>query len=198
MQFSIFRTQRPNWNTNNLLLKTKLFLWVLWCCVLVQKTTQSSHKIYLVNIQRSKERTKHIFIIINNGIIMENTALNGTTVTKNQEEWKTKKGYGPIIVAVSLALLLGLSFYAGRHSDAMRMTNVVASSSSSSLVGSGTTDSPIYCTTANDCPQVPWATFKCENRICTTPCKTADDCMPPNPYRTSSCEVPSMICVYGL
>ena len=47
---------------------------------------------------------------------MENTALNGTTtVTKNQE-WKTKKGYGPIIVAVSLALLLGLSFYAGCHS----------------------------------------------------------------------------------
>ena len=65
---------------------------------------------------------------------MENTALNGstnaTTVTKNQE-WKTKKGYGPIIVAVSLALLLGLSFYAGRHSAAMRMTNGVGSSSSS-------------------------------------------------------------------
>ena len=64
---------------------------------------------------------------------MENTALNGTTVTKDQE-WKTKKGYGPIIVAVSLALLLGLSFYAGRHStEMMGMTNGVASSSSSSL-----------------------------------------------------------------
>ena len=60
------------------------------------------------------------------------TALNGTTTTtKDQQAWKTKKGYGPIIVALSLALLLGLSFYAGRHSDEMRMTNVVASSSSS-------------------------------------------------------------------
>ena len=72
---------------------------------------------------------------------MENTALNSTTVTTKDQEWKTKKGYGPIIIAVSLALLLGLSFYASRHSDALRMTNGMASSSSSSLVGSGTTSS---------------------------------------------------------
>ena len=58
---------------------------------------------------------------------MENTALNGTTATKDQEDWKKKKGSGRI-VAASLALLLGLSFYAGRQ----------ASSSSVSLVGSGT------------------------------------------------------------
>ena len=43
---------------------------------------------------------------------MENTALNDTT-TKDQD-WKTKKGYGPIIVAVSLALLLGVAFCAGQ------------------------------------------------------------------------------------
>ena len=94
---------------------------------------------------------------ISNGIIMENTALNGTTtttVTTNQE-WKTKKGYGPIIVAVSLALLLGLSFYAGRHSAAMRMPNGVTSSSSSSLVGSGTAAalSGDSCTCDEDCDQ---------------------------------------------
>ena len=42
---------------------------------------------------------------------MENTALNGTA-TKDHEDWKKKKkGYGPIIVAASLALLLGLSVY---------------------------------------------------------------------------------------
>ena len=81
---------------------------------------------------------------------MENTALNGTTnATKDHEEWKKKKGYGPIlVVAVSLALLLSL--YAGGylrsgtnlppslHRDEKGMTNAVASSSSTSLVGSGT------------------------------------------------------------
>ena len=59
---------------------------------------------------------------------------------------KRRNGYGPIIVVVSLALLLGLAFYAARspnddsfHYDEMGMTNVVASSSSSlSFVGSGT------------------------------------------------------------
>ena len=85
---------------------------------------------------------------------MENTTVNGTTITKDQE-WKTKKGYGPIIVAVSLALLLGLSFYAGRHSsDAMRMTNGVASSSSSSLSLVSSGKYPIIrCRTDKDCPQ---------------------------------------------
>ena len=90
---------------------------------------------------------------------MENTALNGTTITtKDHQGWKTKKGYGPsIIVAVSLvslALLLGLSIYAGRHSDAMRLTNGVASSSSLSLVGSTaslSTTCPTTCKNDLDC-----------------------------------------------
>ena len=56
---------------------------------------------------------------------MENTALNDAT-TKDQD-WKTKKGYGPIIVAVSLALLLGVAFCAGQ------------SRGTSLAVGSGTT-----------------------------------------------------------
>merc|ERR1711865_400743 len=69
--------------------------------------------------------------------------------TKDHEDWKKKKGYGPIlVVAVSLALLLSL--YAGGylgsgtnlppslHRDEKEMTNAVASSSSTSLVGSGT------------------------------------------------------------
>ena len=83
---------------------------------------------------------------------MENTALNGTTTTanKDQEDWKKKKGYGPIlVVAVSLALLLSL--YAGgylgsgtplRH-DEVKTTKAAASSSSTSLVGSGTAASDL-------------------------------------------------------
>ena len=78
---------------------------------------------------------------------MENTALNGTTATKDQEDWKKKKGSGRI-VAASLALLLGLSFYAGRQGGGanlreMGMTNAAASSSSMSLVGSGTAASDL-------------------------------------------------------
>ena len=77
---------------------------------------------------------------------MENTALNGTTATQDQEDdWKQKKGYGPIIVAASLAFLLGRSFYAGRqvggahlrHGE-MGMTNAAAS-----LVGLGTATSDL-------------------------------------------------------
>merc|ERR1711865_45196 len=78
--------------------------------------------------------------------------------TKDHEDWKKKKGYGPIlVVAVSLALLLSL--YAGGylgsgtnlpprlHRDEKGMTNAVASSSSTSLVGSGTAQggSSAYC-----------------------------------------------------
>ena len=79
---------------------------------------------------------------------MENTALNGTTNATKNQEWKTKKGYGPIIVAASLALLLGLSFYAGRQVSGanlreMGMTNAAAASSSMSLVGSGTAASDL-------------------------------------------------------
>ena len=88
---------------------------------------------------------------------MENTALNGTATTEGHEDWKKKKGYGPIIVAVSLALLLGLSFYTGGpvdggttlppflHRDEKDMQNVAASSSSISLVGSGAAKSSAYC-----------------------------------------------------
>merc|ERR1712028_193559 len=75
-------------------------------------------------------------------------ALNGTTNATKNQEWKTKKGYGPIIVAASLALLLGLSFYAGRQVSGanlreMGMTNAAAASSSMSLVGSGTAASDL-------------------------------------------------------
>ena len=112
---------------------------------------------------------------------MENTALNGTTITKDQG-WKTKKGYS--IVAVSLALVLGLSFSAGRHSAAMRIPNGMTSSSSSSLslVGSGTAAASFSsgpgtvvgpgepCETVKDCPQFitqeGWATYTCENGRC--------------------------------
>ena len=49
---------------------------------------------------------------------MEHTALNGTTTAASKDqEWKTKKGYGPIIVVMCLALLLGLSLYAGGPYD---------------------------------------------------------------------------------
>jgi len=83
----------------------------------------------------------------NDDIRMENTALNGTTATKDQEDWKKKKGSGRI-VAASLALLLGLSFYAGRQVGGanlreMGMTNAAAPSSSMSLVGSGTAASDL-------------------------------------------------------
>ena len=45
---------------------------------------------------------------------MENTALNDTTnASKDHEDWKKKKGYGPILVTVSLTLLLSL--YAGDY-----------------------------------------------------------------------------------
>ena len=73
---------------------------------------------------------------------MENQSL---IPSPNDNGGKQKKGYGPI-VAASLALLLGLSFYMGRqvggahlrHGE-MGMTNAAAASSSSmSLVGSGT------------------------------------------------------------
>ena len=111
---------------------------------------------------------------------MENTALNGTTITKDHQGWKSKKGYGPIlVVAVSLALVLGLSFSAGRQVGGggtnfrrgeLGMTNAVASLSSSlSLVGSGTAASHVTkCTSAKDCPfsMGGMVHFKCESRIC--------------------------------
>ena len=87
---------------------------------------------------------------------MENTALNGTTTTEDHEDWKKKKGYGPlIVVAVSLALLLGLALYTGGpvdggsttrppplpRDDEKEIPNVAPSSSSLSLVGAGTATS---------------------------------------------------------
>ena len=61
---------------------------------------------------------------------MENTTRNGTTATaaNNDHDWKQKKGYGPIVVAVSLTLLLGVSFYAG--SGKIETKNAAVSASS--------------------------------------------------------------------
>ena len=56
---------------------------------------------------------------------MENTALNGTTATQDQDDWKQKKGYAPLIVLITV--LLGLAFCAGQ----IRGTSLA--------VGSGTT-----------------------------------------------------------
>ena len=110
---------------------------------------------------------------------MENTALNGTTITKDQG-WKTKKGYS--IVAVSLALVLGLSFSAGRRGE-VGMTNGVASSSSLSLVGSTASLSKVCkacknddnclktCTCGKDadCPQwFPPTITTCDQKKCVT------------------------------
>ena len=68
---------------------------------------------------------------------MENTALNGTTnATKDHEDWKKKKGYGPILVAVSLTLLLSL--YAGGYLGSGTNLPSSLSSSSTSLVGLST------------------------------------------------------------
>ena len=146
----------------------------LCCCVSLCRNTQSSHKIYFV------ERQKKILIIITNGIIMENTALNDTTttttVTNDHQGWKTKKGYGPLIVAVSLALLL--SFYAGRQvgggtttfrrGGAVGMTNGVASSSLL-FVGSGTAASVSTtqsCTKGEDCSYRRGLLPTCDNGVC--------------------------------
>jgi len=83
---------------------------------------------------------------------MENTALNGTiNATKDHEDWKKKKGYGPIlVVAVSLALLLSL--YAGVDKVVVRKTAKDSkknppSTLTTSLVGSGTAQggSSAYC-----------------------------------------------------
>ena len=81
---------------------------------------------------------------------MENTPLTGTTTTTptNRDGKPTKRYYGPLLAA-SLALLLGLSFYLlGGHRgggtnlyrEEKETPNGAASSSSSSLslVGSGT------------------------------------------------------------
>ena len=117
----------------------------------------------------------------------ENTALNGTTTKTATMDYdgEKKNGYGPIIVAVSLALLLGLSFYAGRHSAAMRMPNGVTSSSSSSLslVGSGTAAAFLSgpgtvvvgpgepCETVTDCRAPKWKNlnFFCVSGSCNDP-----------------------------
>ena len=68
---------------------------------------------------------------------MENTALNDTTnASKDHEDWKKKKGYGPILVTVSLTLLLSL--YAGGYLGSG--TNLPSSLSSlcTSLMGLST------------------------------------------------------------
>ena len=45
---------------------------------------------------------------------MEQTAAFNGTTTKDQQAWKTKKGFGPLIVVATL--LLGLAFHAGQMS----------------------------------------------------------------------------------
>ena len=74
----------------------------------------------------------------------EKSALKRTTATATKDqEWKKKKGYGRILVAVSLTLLLSL--YAGGylgsstnlHHGEMGTKDAAASSSSTSLMGSG-------------------------------------------------------------
>ena len=61
--------------------------------------------------------------------MMEHTALNGTasttTIIKDQEEWKQKKGYGPLILFA--VLLLGSAFYAGQSRSTIRGTTTAAS-----------------------------------------------------------------------
>ena len=99
----------------------------------------------------NNERNSHS---INNGIRMENTALNDAT-TKDQD-WKQKKGYAPLIVLI--ALLFGTAFCAGqiRGTSLDRddgnplppkrlqiVANDAASSSSMSLVGSSTAASDL-------------------------------------------------------
>ena len=51
---------------------------------------------------------------------MEQTAAFNGTTTKDQQAWKTKKGFGPLIVVATL--LLGLAFHAGQ----MRGSSTVA------------------------------------------------------------------------
>jgi len=59
--------------------------------------------------------------------MMEHTALNGTasTIIKDQEEWKQKKGYGPLILFA--VLLLGGAFYAGQSRSTIRGATTAAS-----------------------------------------------------------------------
>ena len=61
--------------------------------------------------------------------MMEHTALNGTasstTIIKDQEEWKQKKGYGPSILFA--VLLLGGAFYAGQSRGTIRGATTAAS-----------------------------------------------------------------------
>ena len=49
---------------------------------------------------------------------MEQTAAFNGTTTKDQQAWKTKKGFGPFIVVATL--LLGLAFHAGQMSGSSR------------------------------------------------------------------------------
>ena len=68
---------------------------------------------------------------------MENTALNGTTTTttKDQDDWKQKKGYTPLIVLTTV--LLGLAFYAGQS----RGSNVAGGTTRGATATASLTDS---------------------------------------------------------
>ena len=84
----------------------------LLCCFVVVQTHNHHIKSILSKVKRTNETKYNIFITINNGIIMEKSTLNGTTT--NDQAWKEKKGFAPLIMLT--ALLLGLAFYAGQMS----------------------------------------------------------------------------------
>ena len=89
-------------------------------------------------------------------MVDENTALNGTTTKTATMDYdgEKKNGYGPIIVAVSLALLLGLSFSAGhRYPDNAYLSSDVVGSGTATAFSSdpGTVGPGDSCTNDSEC-----------------------------------------------
>ena len=140
----------------------------------------------------------------------ENTAPNGTTTKTATMDYdgEKKNGYGPIIVAVSLALLLGLSFYAGRrypdadylYSDGVGSGTAVSFSSGPGKVGPGES-----CTKDSDClvPEGFDDPGVCEKVRCDHPycghvcsrmqepgeaCDNDSDCLVPKGFDRAFCE----------
>jgi len=62
---------------------------------------------------------------------MEQTAAFNGTTTKDQQAWKTKKGFGPLIVVATL--LLGLAFHAGQMSGSTGAVNTRGAASASMM-----------------------------------------------------------------
>ena len=97
------------------------------------RNTQSPHKINFVYSQKNeRNKIQYIYYIINhNAIIMENnSALNGAT-TKDQA-WKTKKGYGPMVVVATL--LLGLAYRSGQMSGSTGAGSTRGAAASASML----------------------------------------------------------------